>query len=455
MKRNIFKILFSVGGMLTLLFSYTHCVHPESNGKKGKLRFEDNTTTSSPTSAQNPSNSSGFNEREVSIEAFRQTVYPLTRNHCIACHEVTQQPLHASANVATAHDHIIDTAKVNFANVSNSRLVQRLGADLHYCWTPNGCSQNAAQMADAINEWRDMIEEQRQLQNAPDDQPMDAALRTTESRSLNQLLEDENETDMGTFAINMASSSLRAPMVGASQNGVNYFHAPQGSGSYTSSSDSRSGSVYFNFMPSLSDSYKVWARVNAPDTNSNSFFVRLNAGFVYEWNITPTNGFEWRELTHTSANLDVIIPLDSSRTHLLEVRHREANTAIADIFFTNDPNFDPVENELRTSVTLRYSLEAMTGVSGSYFEIDLEEYDSYSYLFSNPRVITPSTPIAVRSVRLLVNGQMNPQNSTYTLVDRVATVQNPVLLNRSMVVLKDQGSDLDRFSFEFEMIEAR
>lgn len=462
MKKNVTKIIFSVGAMLTLLFSYTHCVHPESKGTKGSLRFQDNTVTNSGSNSGNNSagnsggnNSSGFNEKEVSINAFSQTVYPLTRNHCVACHAVSQQPLHASANATIAHDHIVDTAKVNFANVNNSRLVQRLGAELHYCWTPNGCAQNAAQMAAAITDWKERVDEERRRHEGSQPMPESTALRTTESSPLNQLLEEENEMDMGTFAINKASSSLRAPMVSGTEGGYDYFYAPVGSGTYTSNSDSRSGSVYFNFMTTLSDSYKLWARINAADNNSNSFFMRINGGFIYEWNIAPTNGFQWRELTHTTANLDVIIPLANTRTHLLEVRHREANTKISDIFFTNDPNFNPSENEYKSKVTLRYSLQSLTSVADSYFEIDLEEYDSYSYQFSNPRLITPNRPIAVRAVRLRVNGQLNPQNSTYTLIDRVVSPSSPVLLNRAMIVLKDEGSERDRFSFEFDMLEAQ
>lgn len=460
MNKNVTKIIFSVGAMLTLLFSYTHCVHPENKGSKGTLRFQDNTVTNSGnnnTSAGNSggSNGAGFNEKEFSVNAFRQTVYPLTRNNCVACHEISQQPLHASANATIAHDHIIDTAKVNFSNVNNSRLVQRLSTDFHYCWTPNGCSQNAAQMAAAITDWKEMVDEERRRYENSQPMPESMALRTIESSTLNQLLEEENEMDMGTFALNKSSSSLRAPMVSGTEDGYDYFYAPAGSGTYTSNSDSRSGSVYYNFMTTLSDSYKMWARVKAPDNNSNSFFIRINGGFIYEWNIPQTTGFQWRELTHTTANLDVIIPLQNTRTHLLEIRHREANTKISDIFFTNDPNFNPAENEYKSKVTLRYSLQALTSIADSYFEIDLEEYDSYSYQFSNPRIITPGPAITVKALRLRLNGQMNPQNSTYTLVDRVVTASNPLLLNRAMIVLKDEGSERDRFSFEFDTLEAQ
>ncbi len=462
MVQNTKKIFASAVVLLGVLLTYTHCVLPKHTNKKSELEFKESTSSSqthgqsSESGASQPSSSSSNDDRAISVQAFRQTVYPLTRNNCMACHAVAQQPLHASENVETAHDHIINTAKVNFSNTSNSRLVQRLRDDFHFCWTPNGCHEDAREMEDAIRDWKYLVEQERRSRGISGSEDASTSrLRTSESRSLIDLLEEENELGSGTFSINLASSTLRAPMVSATDNDLTYFYAPVGSGSFTSVSASGSGSVYFNLMPMLSDNYKMWAKVNAPNENSNSFFVRFNASFPYEWHIEPTDGFEWRELTHGPGYFDVIIPLTGLQNHLLEIRHREENTSIADIILTNDPGYDPANEEISSSVILRYDISSMSGVAGSFFEIELEEYDSYSYLISNPRVITPNQPIAVKNINVLINGEMNPQYSTFTLIDTVATPQQSLLLNRSMVVLKDEGSDRDRFSFEFEVLEAR
>ncbi len=92
-----------------------------------------------------------------SIAAYSQTVEPLVDQYCVACHagQGPGFPHIAHTDTATAHSAIVDTQKVNFANPANSRLVQRLVADFHHCWSD--CLSDGAAMTAAIVQWATLI----------------------------------------------------------------------------------------------------------------------------------------------------------------------------------------------------------------------------------------------------------------------------------------------------------
>lgn len=94
-----------------------------------------------------------------SVAAFEQTVFPLVRTHCAACHSGGLQqdlPLFASADVTVAHDVVVNNKLVNFGNTSNSTLVERLANDKHFCWTKD-CESDAEEMKTKIDEWSVLV----------------------------------------------------------------------------------------------------------------------------------------------------------------------------------------------------------------------------------------------------------------------------------------------------------
>jgi len=87
---------------------------------------------------------------QSSQEAFRDTVYALTRQRCVNCHD-DQRPRHASPNLALAHDETLARPAVNLANPSASLLVTKL-QQRHNCWSGN-CASDAQQMLAAVQSW--------------------------------------------------------------------------------------------------------------------------------------------------------------------------------------------------------------------------------------------------------------------------------------------------------------
>jgi hypothetical protein len=89
--------------------------------------------------------------------AFEQTVHPIVTQYCVACHAGAGPgtPHIASPDPATAYRQTWYNQKVSLASPSTSRLVRRLVADSHYCWSD--CAADGAQMQLAIEQWATLV----------------------------------------------------------------------------------------------------------------------------------------------------------------------------------------------------------------------------------------------------------------------------------------------------------
>ena len=384
--------------------------------------------------------------KAISIEAFRTTVYPINRARCIGCHGATQSPLHAVADVTAAHNAVTDNFKIDFTNIPNSRMVLKLRNDRHNCWSD--CSSNASEMQAAITAWKAQIDARAPASTDKVDEV--AGKTTSQTDTVANILSPQNLIDQGTLTLMAESGSLRAPMVKATENGTTYIWSPEGNGTKTLTS-ADAGLAFVNFKLTQSDFYKVWMLVNAPDAASDSVWVKVAGGDMKEWHIrTLTRGFEWREVTTGTGFLDTPFYITGGVNFGVEIRQRDDGLKISKVTITNDQTFNPVDAKpLKSTITM--PLATMSGAANSFFDIDIEEYDMYSYKLTNPRVRT-TTDLFVKNLKVLVNGSFNPQHATYTIVNKKVSAADPSLSAYSMILLKDKGMDTDRLSFSFEHI---
>ncbi|WP_370980397.1 LamG domain-containing protein [Agaribacterium sp. ZY112] len=88
---------------------------------------------------------------------FSTTVYPVLTSYCVDCHSedsaTKQQPYLASADIDVAYQAAKSRMKLD--NPASSRLVNRLGFDSHNCWS--NCAANASTMEEAIQALADGI----------------------------------------------------------------------------------------------------------------------------------------------------------------------------------------------------------------------------------------------------------------------------------------------------------
>jgi hypothetical protein len=422
LKVNIFKIII-LASLSTILMVYTNC------GKPSPLYFESNLY------------SGGSNAN--SYEAFSKTVYPITRANCISCHK-TQQPQHASEDIKTAHDAILSSFKVNFANIPSSRMVKKLREENHNCW--GDCESNALEMEDAIADWNESIKSS----GNPVVTPVDQGIYTQEKSLSVEYASSSNGIRNNVISLLVDPAMLNPPMIKVnSPTEGTYIWVPNTVDSTVDYNTPNSGRANFNFtVRQNSNQYRIWALVNAPTIFDNAIYTNItttNSG-VKEWEIPVTSGFEWRQLPNNTFNL-------STGTNNLEIRQRKDGIKIKQVVITSDNTFGPNTVLDLTGITLSYDISEQVRVPGVSFKIDLLDYDPYSYKFQNPRVVSSAANIQVKGVKLLVNNQWNPQHSTYTLIDKVATPADGKLSDYAMLVIKDKGPSFDKISFSFEVLE--
>nr|WP_245792373.1 LamG domain-containing protein [Teredinibacter waterburyi] len=86
-------------------------------------------------------------------DAFASTVHPLLTEYCSNCHSedsaLQQQPYIASADPDVAYD--ASKSKINLDDAAGSRLVTRLRSEFHNCWD-GSCATSASEMEAAINQ---------------------------------------------------------------------------------------------------------------------------------------------------------------------------------------------------------------------------------------------------------------------------------------------------------------
>lgn len=106
--KNIF-ILMSLLGVV--LVGYNNC------GSQHALTLKGNSTSSSQLSGATTAQS---------VEIFKNTVYPVLRSNCAACHATNVSPLHSSSDVNAAHAVVIGNQLVNLSSPAQSRLVIKI-----------------------------------------------------------------------------------------------------------------------------------------------------------------------------------------------------------------------------------------------------------------------------------------------------------------------------------------
>ncbi|MES2675412.1 MAG: LamG domain-containing protein [Pseudomonadota bacterium] len=89
--------------------------------------------------------------------SYSDGLYVLLKEYCSSCHSESavtkQQPYFASANIDVAYAAV--KTKIRLDNPAASRLVQRLSADFHNCWSD--CTVNAQKMEAAIQAFYDAL----------------------------------------------------------------------------------------------------------------------------------------------------------------------------------------------------------------------------------------------------------------------------------------------------------
>src|SRR2546425_1035319 len=145
----------------------------------------------------------------------------------------------------------------------------------------------------------------------------------------------------GTFtpvylALEAESATLVSPMAISSD--------PNASGGkYIAPTANESGTATFSINIPVAGTYVVWCRVLSPDGGQDSFYVSVDGGteFVYSTVINGGYSSAWQ---WTFVNADMLNPSVfnfSAGQHSIQLRSREAYTALDQLVITNDRSYVP------------------------------------------------------------------------------------------------------------------
>ena len=137
-----------------LLSSYSMIVIKDKglSGDHIKFSFDQLAVTTGSATGTAAGGAAGGTTGQSSLEAFQQTVYPISRSSaysCVGCH-MSVSPRHASDNTLTAHDAALTV--VDFNNPANSRIVNKMKVERHNCGA--NCDNIGTLYQNAIQEWK-------------------------------------------------------------------------------------------------------------------------------------------------------------------------------------------------------------------------------------------------------------------------------------------------------------
>jgi hypothetical protein len=115
---------------------------------------------------------------------------------------------------------------------------------------------------------------------------------------------------------------------------------------------------------------------------------------------------------------------------------------------------------------LLFGVEHITAVPQSYILFEVSQYDSFSYLFTNPKFISLSATampgtIPIRGMRIGLNGAEPAVGQAYRLLDTTITDQNysaatgQTLSTVGTVIGLERGPELDEFFLCFDQLGSR
>jgi hypothetical protein len=382
-------------------------------------------------------------------DAFATTVYPLLVKQCGSCHAAAAAPFFSQATAEASRLSVLDSGKVNFSAVERSRLYLRLAADNHNCWSL--CTDNAAEMKAAIDQWLRLLTEM----NPNFLSELDDRLVTSELLFANA--EQRTPTpDPMTVVVEAEAATLTAPMAvvaDAEASGGSYIEVPTGNGgTINNANQANAGTSVFTIMAPAAGSYKVWALLNAATDANNAFFVRMDNGAFAQW-ATPVTMAEWMWAPANTQNGQAELSFDlTAGAHTLEIKRRDVSTKIDRVAVTANVLFDGSQADNRPVRVLRYDISALAGKPNTFFEIEVADFSEQAFKLRKPTIVSEQA-LTVKGIRILINGQYNPQHNTYNLVDAAVTPPRTELSTAAMVVLKEQGLELDKLSFTFEALQ--
>ena len=443
---------------------------------------------------------------------FEATLYPLlvdAANFCVSCHGSTQDPTFASADATIAYNAIVSQQKVDLMNPELSRVYLRPSEDRHNCGGITECDRVAADFLAAIQDWANQAiaggppPGGAPVVSAPTNfgAAIDGNAARVDDNAIALFTFDEGSGDvtMDTSGAGAAIALQIEGMVWEDGGGLRNVSGK----AQASEADSRK--LFDMIAPANEYTVEAWvipdnnaqdgpARIvsYSQDTAMRNFTLGQNAIYYQLRNrsvATDDNGTPELEaldpqvstnLTHVVATFDgatgrklyingqlsIEENLDTDTlnwldTQLLVLGNEVTNdrtwqgvfklVAIHDKALSGaevQQNFDAGTGTL---VTMRFDVSGVIGEPG-FIDFQAAQLDPSGYLFARPVFVTDATGVAVRNIRIGVNGGIPVAAQPFRRVDALVNASGTELSPLGAVIPVVLGSDDDQFHLEFELL---
>jgi len=272
---------------------------------------------------------------------------------------------------------------------------------------------------------------------------------------LSAATERDAATDTRTIALEAEAGTVTAPMVMTADpmvSGGQYVQVPTGA-AINNPTQANAGFVTYQVDVKTAGSYNIWGLVNAPTAQANRFFVRVDAGAYSTWTLPVNNTmFTWNRVAVN--NVPVAVNLTAG-LHTLEVKRSRSATKLDIVAVTSDPAFEGSTVRLGKVKILKFDLSDVLKQPNMFLEIEMQDYSDTAYKFRAPKILVGAGSVHIKSLRVLVNGEFDPQHATYTLIDQTVAAPGVELSPAAMIVIKDKGTAVDKISLGFDVLELK
>lgn len=468
---------------------------------------------------------SSRNFANATIQDFENLVHaPILTTYCSGCHSsqapTSQQPYFAETDVVTAFD--AARSKMDLDDPAASRFVVRLRNEFHNCWDPS-CAAAATEMENAIQAFADTVpitELDPALVNSKALRIVDGTVASGGNRfESNQIALWEFKTGTGTTAFDTsgvdpaidltlsgdvawfggwgitindgkaqgstaASKKLHDLITATGEYSIETWVIPANVTqemarivSYSAGDNARN----FTLQQTLYD-YDFQHRSTATSLNGDPALSTPSADEVLQAslqhvvaNYSAVNGRSIYVNGELATATDPVTPgslVDWQDTFAFVLGNEVSNSGlwqgtlrmVAIHNRTLTPaqivqNFDVGVGE---KFFLLFSIAEITGVPSTYILFEVSQFDSYGYLFNEPRFITLDDAqqpegIPLRGMRIGINGEEAPVGQAYANLNVTLSASQFGELGQQLsslgaVVPLEKGPEDDEFFLTFDLL---
>ena len=445
---------------------------------------------------------------------FESTLYPLlvdANNFCVGCHGATRDPLFAVADASVAYNAVVSQQKVNLVNPALSRIYLRPFEDRHNCGGDVSCDRIAADFLTAIQAWANQAVSslpppgtigQVVVSNMSNfGQAMDggAARADGSAIALFDFAEGSGDVTMDTSGIGTPITLQIEGMEWVEGGGLRNVSGK----AQASLADSRK--LFDLITPVNEYSVEAWlipdnnaqdgpARIvsYSQDTAVRNFTLGQNAIYYQLRNRSDTTGANGTpELEALDPQVDtvlqhVVMTFDAQTGRKVYINGQlsiEENLNTDSLAWQDDQllvlgnevtdnrlwqgvlKLVAIHNKALSGVEVKQNFDAGTGTMvtirfdvsdaiGQPASIDMQamQIDAAAYLFAQPVFVSDAVGIAVRNIRIAVNGVVPVAAQPFRRIDTLVMQTGTELSPLGAVIPVQLGPDNDMFHLEFEVL---